>query len=100
MTAQPAIEESGSRVSCWCCGQEQPESSVVRLGNHPEVAVCLRCAHFLHLQASGREDAFRNSPAARARDGLRAARRFVVRRRWHERPVIGGLLRWLGRHTP
>jgi len=100
MTANAAIEESGGRAACWCCGQEQSESSVVRLGNHPEVAVCLRCAHFLHQQARGREDALRVSPAARLRDGLRAARRFVVRHGWHQRPVIGPLLRRLGRHTP
>ena len=100
MTAQPAIEDTGGRISCWCCGQEQPESSVVRLGNHPEVAVCLRCAHFLHQQARGREDALRTSPAARARDGMRAARRFVVRRGWHQKAGIGRQLRWLGRRLP
>ena len=100
MRAHQAIEESGGRVSCWCCGQEQPESSVVRLGSHPEVAVCLRCARFLHQQARGREDALRVSPAARFRDGLRAARRLVIRRGWHQRRVIGPLLRRLGRHTP
>jgi hypothetical protein len=100
MTAQPAIEEAGGRISCWCCGQERPESSVVRLGSHPEVAVCLRCAHFLHQQARGREDALRTSPAARARDLLRAARRFVIQRGWHQKAGIGPLLRRLGRHTP
>jgi hypothetical protein len=100
MTAHPAIEEPAGRVLCWCCGQQQPESSVVRLGSHPEVAVCLRCAHFLHQQARGREDALRTSPAGRVRDGLRAARRFVIRRRWHQRPFIGPLLRRLGRHMP
>jgi len=100
MTTQPAIEEAGGRASCWCCGQEQPETAVVRLGNHPEVAVCLRCAHFLHQQARGREDAQRTSPAARARDGLRAARRFVVRRGWHQKAGIGRHLRWMGRYLP
>lgn len=100
MTAQPATEESGRQVACWCCGNRAAERSVLRLGNHPEVAVCLRCAHFLHQQARSREDAVRASPAARARDGLRAARRFVVRRGWHQKPGIGPLLRRLGRHTP
>jgi ribosome-binding protein aMBF1 (putative translation factor) len=100
MTTQPAVEESGDRISCWCCGQEQPEASVVRLGNHPEVAVCLRCAHFLHQQARGREDAQRASPAARARDALRTVRRAVIRRGWHRKAFIGPLLRRLGRHTP
>ena len=49
MTAQRAYGgESDGQVTCWCCGSSQSELSVVRLGDHPEVAVCLRCAHFLH----------------------------------------------------
>jgi hypothetical protein len=87
-------------VECWCCGTRQQPDAVVHLGNHPEVAVCLGCAHFLHQRARGREDALRRSPAARARDGLRAARSLVIRLRWHEKPGIGRLLRWLGRRTP
>lgn len=101
MTAQRAYGgESGGQVACWCCGSVRPEDAVVRLGNHPEAAVCLRCAHFLHKQARGREDAARSSPAARARDAMRAARRFVMRHGWHRLPVIGSLLRRIGRHTP
>jgi hypothetical protein len=72
----------------------------MRLGNHPEVAVCLGCAHFLHQQARGLEDAVRPSPAGRVRDALRTARRFVIQHGWHQKPVIGSLLRRLGRHTP
>jgi hypothetical protein len=87
-------------AECWCCGTRQPETSVVRLGNHNEVAVCLRCAHFLHQQARGREDALRPSPAGRARDELRKARRAVNRRGWHQQPVIGRPLRWLGKRLP
>ena len=101
MTAQRAFGgESDGQVSCWCCGSSQSEASVVRLGNHPEVAVCLGCAHFLHQQARGREDAARPSPATRARDTLRAAPRFVMQHGWHQKPVIGAMLRRLGRHTP
>jgi hypothetical protein len=102
MTAQ-AGTSSGSAdggVACWCCGQLRPESDVVRLGAHPEAAVCLRCAHFLHQQARGREDAASPSPAARVRDGLRAGRRLVMRRGWHQAPVLGPVLRWLGRRLP
>lgn len=87
-------------VECWCCGHGYEESAVVRLGEHPEVAVCLRCAHFLHNQARGREDAQRPSPAARARDALRAGRRFVMSHGWHQKPVIGPVLRWLGPRLP
>ena len=83
---------------CWCCGQQKPD--VVRLGNHPEVAVCLDCAHFLHQRARAREDELRPSPGARIRDALRAARGVVIRRGWHERPVIGPILRRLGRRLP
>jgi hypothetical protein len=87
-------------VACWCCAWTGPESGVVRLGGHPEVAVCLRCAHFLHQQARGREDAARQSPATRVRDGLRAGRRLVMRHGWHQNPVVGPVLRWLGPRLP
>jgi len=62
--------------------------------------VCRGCAHFLHQRARAQEDAVRPSPAARARDLLRAARELVIRRGWHDRPVIGPLLRRLGTHLP
>jgi hypothetical protein len=78
----------------------QPLTQVVELGNHPEVKLCLRCAHSVHLRARAREDEARPSPMARGRDWLRAGRRTVMRRDWHRKPVIGPLLRWLGRHTP
>ena len=103
MTAQVAqggADGVPGEVTCWCCGEPHPESGVVRLGSHPEVAVCLRCAHFLHQQARGREDADWPSPAARVRDGLRAGRRLVMRRGWHQAPVIGPVLRWLGPRLP
>jgi hypothetical protein len=91
---------SGGRLACWCCGQEQPPQDVVHLGNHPEVGVCLGCAHFLHQRARAREDELRPSPAARARDRLRALRGLVVSRRWHEKPLIGPVLRRLGTRLP
>lgn len=100
MTTLPDVDESGVQLACWCCGQRRPPTSVVHLGDHPEVAVCLRCAHFLHQQAQGREDALRPSPAARLRDVLRAGRRLVMRRGWHQKPGIGPLLRWLGPRMP
>ena len=100
MMAQTVQGESGRLVECWCCGHRQRAEDVVRLGNHPEVGVCLGCAHFLHQRARGREDAQRPSPAARARDGLWAVRGLVTARRWHEQPVFGPLLRWLGPPMP
>jgi hypothetical protein len=89
-----------AEVACWCCGRSRPESGVVRLGGHPEVAVCLSCAHFLHRQARGREDALRPSPAGRVRDGMRAGRRLVIQRGWQHKPLIGPVLRWLGGRLP
>jgi ribosome-binding protein aMBF1 (putative translation factor) len=95
-----ATGDDGGRVVCWCCGRPKGEPDVVRLGDHPEVAVCLDCAHFLHRSARSREDELRPSPAGRARDVLRAARALVMRRGWQELPVIGPLLRRLGPRLP
>jgi hypothetical protein len=87
-------------LDCWCCGHEYSAEQLVHLGSHPEVGVCLRCAHFLHHQAGEREDALRPSIATRLRDGLRWARRVVMHHGWHQRPVIGRLFRWLGQRLP
>jgi hypothetical protein len=102
MTTAAAATESDAAepLECWCCGSAYPESDLVRLGRHPEVGVCLPCAHFLHQQARGREDAQRRSPATRLRDVLRAGRRRVMHLRWHQKPLIGRPLRWLGRRLP
>jgi hypothetical protein len=94
------LDGSDGDAACWCCGRRTREPDVVRLGNHPEVAVCLDCAHFLHQRARARQDELRPSPGARVRDALRSARAMVIRQGWHERPVIGPLLRRLGRHLP
>ena len=100
MTAQTAVGEVDGRLECWCCGQPIEADSSVHLGNHPEVGVCLRCAHFLHKQAVAREDALRPTPAARVRDVFRGARSVVMDHGWQHTPVVGRALRWLGRYTP
>lgn len=102
MSQSPAVAEpdDAEPLECWCCGSEYQESELVRLGSHPEVAVCLNCAHFLHLRAREREDARSPSPATRVRDVLRSARRIVIQQQWHQKPIIGRLLRRLGRYTP
>jgi hypothetical protein len=100
-TASAASESDGAEpLECWCCGCACQESELVRLGGHPEVGVCLSCAHFLHQQARGREDALRPSPASRVRDALRSARWVVIHRQWHQKPIIGRVFRWLGRRLP
>jgi hypothetical protein len=98
--AAAAGSDAAEPFECWCCGSAYQESELVRLGSHPEVGVCLRCAHFLHQQARRREDALRPSPASRMRDQLRSARLVVMQRSWHQKAVIGRPLRWLGRHLP
>ena len=102
MTAAPEATESDAAepLQCWCCNGMYQAAELVRLGSHPEVGVCLRCAHFLHQQARGREDAFRRSLASHLRDGLRAGRRLVMQQHWHQKPIIGRPLRWLGRRLP
>ena len=72
----------------------------VHLGNHPEVAPCLGCARFVANRAREIEDRERTGPAVRARDLMRRARRTVVEHGWHDKPIVGPVLRWLGRHTP
>jgi hypothetical protein len=62
--------------------------------------VCLACAHFLHQRAGEREDALHPSFAGRLRDSARSARRLVMRRGWHQHPLLGRPLRWLGRRLP
>jgi hypothetical protein len=102
MRTDSAAETAGDlgEVACWCCGKRYAEPQIVRLGEHPQVGVCLGCAHFLHRQARAREDAARSSPATRARDLLRAARELVIRRGWHNVPLIGPVLRRLGSRLP
>jgi hypothetical protein len=101
--AAPAAVAEGAEdgmVRCWCCGQQRPADRVVYLGSHPEVAVCLGCAHVLHQRARAREDEMRPSLSGRGRDVLRAGRELVMRRGWHHLPGVGRLLRWAGRRLP
>lgn len=101
MTSAPVRDEqwpSGSE--CWCCGSVGNGDRMVHLGNHPEVALCLRCARFVAKSGREIEDRDKDGGAARARDQFRTVRKAVVRRGWHNAPVIGAALRWIGRRTP
>lgn len=93
-----ATSENTESAECWCCGLSCPAEVVVRLDRHPEVAVCLRCAHYLGRRASAREDQLRPTAASRGHNALRAGRNAVVRRGWHGSPIIGSGLRRLGRY--
>jgi hypothetical protein len=98
--SRAAQAEAAVPLECWCCGAAYPDADLIRLGNHAGVGVCLRCAHFLHQQALARQDALHPSPATWVRDVLRAARRTVMKRGWHQQPIISRPLRWLGRRIP
>ena len=92
-TAKGQTDES----RCWCCGQPRSEDTLVHLGNHPEVGICISCVHFLRRRA-------RDQQATAMRQTLRGAaesvRGQVMARGWHQRPVIGPALQWLNRHLP
>jgi hypothetical protein len=94
--AEAAIGETGEG-RCWCCGRAASEEMLVRLGNHPEVGVCLDCVGSLGRRARDRD-------ASLVRKRLRSAagsiRNEVTARQWHRLPVIGPVLRWIGRHAP
>ena len=64
----------------WCCDISDAPDRMVHLGNHAEVNLCLRCAHFVHQQAWEIEDEGKGGPAAFARDRFRNLRAEVIRR--------------------
>lgn len=101
MATHAAVEDEEPLPSqCWCCGAIEDPARLVHLGNHPEVVVCIRCAHSLSTWAWELEDQARTGPAVRFRDALRRVRRTVVRRGWHHNRIVGRGLRWWGRFTP
>lgn len=87
-------------AECWCCGSAFPEADLVRLGQHPEVGVCLGCARWLYRRRTERLDRARPTVPARVRSVVRATRAAVIRRGWPDRPKLGRLLRWIDRHIP
>jgi hypothetical protein len=90
--------DHGEIDACWCCGEQR--GPLVRLGKHPDVGICLPCAHDLHRRAVAVEDRQRPSIAARFRAVLRRGRRFVMDQHLHQKPVIGTIFRWMGRFMP
>lgn len=96
----PIDLSSDESIRCWCCDTADTPDRMVHLGNHPEVHLCLRCAHFVHQQAWEIEDQGKRGPAALARERLRSLRAGVVRRGWHQNRFIGGKLRRIGKYLP
>jgi hypothetical protein len=86
--------------ACWCCGQQYAERELVRLGSHPEVAVCGRCARFLVRRSRAQRDEYAPSAGARARAVLDRSRDVVIEHGWHRLPVVGPVLRWMGDRLP
>lgn len=96
----PVDPPGDGRIQCWCCGTVDAPDRVVQLGSHPEVYLCLNCAHFVHKRAWEIEDGVRGGPAVLARRRFRSLRAGVMRRGWHQHAFIGGKLRWLGKYLP
>jgi hypothetical protein len=100
VNARTAIDTDGvdGASACWCCGRQQPESRLLRLGARPEAAICLDCVAHLRHRARAHE----NPPlgvrqlhtiARRSRDAITS---FGL----HRQPVVGPLLRWVNRRSP
>lgn len=101
MTVQVTVDDAPqNRSQCWCCGMTEDPARLVHLGNHPEVTVCVRCAHSISKWAWEIEDQSRTGLAVRARDRFRGVRNAVVQRGWHQSSLIDRPLRWLGSHLP
>lgn len=99
MSAQ-AQHEPTALPHCWCCGRLYPETELTRLGQHPEVGVCLGCAVFLKRRATANRDAGHPGPASRVRGIIDTVREAVISRGWHEHGPLAGLLRRLDRYLP
>jgi hypothetical protein len=101
MTAQAGSPRlPAAEAECWCCGIREGPDKLVHLENHPEVAICTRCAHSLHTWAWELEDAAKTGAAVRARDVLRQLRQHGQEKGWQHKKIIGRRLRWLGKHLP
>jgi hypothetical protein len=55
-----------SPSQCWYCGTTEDSTRLVHLGNHPEVELCVRCAHSVSKWAWEVED---RTKTGTARDG-------------------------------
>lgn len=98
MSAQTetAIGEAG-KSDCWCCGRITSEEAPARLGNHPEVGVCVNCVRFLGRRARDYQASVMRKQLRGAAESIRGE---VMSHGWHERPVIGRVLLWINRHVP
>ena len=99
MTSATRPERAPS-TACWCCGGDFPEAELVRLGEHPEVGLCLDCAVWVKRRAVARNQEQHPSLPGLLSRGLDTARNAVITRGWHERGRVGVLLRRIDRWLP
>jgi hypothetical protein len=85
---------------CWCCGSDNDPTLMVRLGNHPEVALCRPCARWAAKQAWELDDQSKTGVLVIARNQFRSIRQTVIHHGWHRSPIIGASLRWIGKRLP
>jgi hypothetical protein len=100
VTTAEEQRQSTNLSECWCCGGELAEPDLLRLGSHPEAGVCPDSARDLQRRATARRDQQRRTWSARLRAGVRATRARIIEHGWHNRPVLGRLLRHIDRHLP
>src|SRR5262249_34547607 len=98
MTADAhAAEGETDKGRCWCCGRVTTEDALVRLGNQRGVGIRASCAL---LRRRGARPLQATAVRQRRRGAPDSARREVMARGWHNRPVIGPALRWINQHLP
>jgi hypothetical protein len=93
-------KQNYTEAQCWCRGSQYPDTDLLRLGQHPEVGICPRCARWLRRRAIARHDEQHHSLAGRLRGVLQGARDHVISHGWHQRRLLGALLRRLDQHLP
>jgi hypothetical protein len=99
MTAAEQREPTGHN-DCWCCGKTFGEDTLVRLGAHPEVGVCLQCAIWLKRRALAHHHKQHPSLPGRLLSEIDTVRNKVIERGWHNHPWLGPLLRRINRYLP
>jgi len=75
----------------------QVKDTLVHLGSHPEVGICISCVHFLRRRARDHQATVMRQTLRGAAESVRGQ---VMARGWHQRPVIGPVQQWLNRHLP
>jgi hypothetical protein len=62
--------------------------------------VCVNCTVSLRRRARELTSEDKGAWSRRQAHALRRSRETIMQRRWHERPVLGPVLRWINRHIP